>query len=222
MTQVRPRSTLTPRRQPFLYLAAALVTGILIDRWIALQVAIIAGLTLLSAATAALMLLRKRNVSVAAALLTGFAAAGALLSSCDRTNLPVTRLEYLYDSKVINSDDPVELTGTLAALPEPAPRAFYLDLAAEQLRVREQWMPASGRARLVISTPDSDSKAAFARLGLDYGSRIRTLVRLERARAYFNPGSPDFNEFLERRGYDLTGVIKSPLQIERLGSGPAN
>ena len=222
MTQVRPRSTLTPRRQPFLYLAAALVTGILIDRWIALQVAIIAGLTLLSAATATLMLLRKRNVSVAAALLTGFAAAGALLSSCDRTNLPVTRLEYLYDLKVINSDDPVELTGTLAALPEPAPRAFYLDLAAEQLRVREQWMPASGRARLVISTPDSDSKAAFARLGLDYGSRIRTLVRLEHARAYFNPGSPDFNEFLERRGYDLTGVIKSPLQIERLGSGPAN
>jgi competence protein ComEC len=168
------------------------------------------------------MLLRKRNGPAGAALLIGFAAAGALLSSCDRTNLPSDRLECLYDSKVINSDDPVELTGTLAAPPEPAPRAFYLDLAAEHLRVREQWMPASGRARLVISMSDVDAKAAFARLGLAYGSRIRTLVRFERARAYFNPGSPDFNEFLKRRGYDLTGVIKSPLLVERLGAGQAN
>ena len=222
MSQVLSRSTLTPRRQPFLYLAAALVAGILIDRWIALHVAVLTGLMLLSAATCAMTLLRKRNATAAAALLTGFAAAGALLSSCERTNIPATRLQYLYDSKVINSDDPLELTGTLAAPPEPAPHAFYLDLAAEQLRVRGQWMPASGRARLVISTPHADAKAAFARLGLDYGSRIRTLVRLERARAYYNPGSPDFNEFLERRGYDLTGVIKSPLLIERLGAGPAN
>ncbi len=48
------------------------------------------------------------------------------------------------------------------------------------------------------------------------------LVRLERARQYSNPGSPDFNDFLERRGYDLKGVIKSPLLIERLGVASTN
>ena len=222
MSQVPHRSTLTPRRQPFLYLAAALVAGILIDRWIAPPVAIITGLWLLSAATCALLLLRKRNGWSAVALLTGFVAGGGLLSSLDRTNISVTRLEYLYESNVINSDDAVELTGTLAAPPEPSPTAFYLDIAAEQLRAGDQLIPACGHARLVVSMSYSEAKAEFGRLRLDYGSRIRTSVRLERARAYFNPGSPDFNEFLRRRGYDLTGVIKSPLLIEVLGARPTN
>src|SRR6185503_7122736 len=52
--------------------------------------------------------------------------------------------------------------------------------------------------------------------------RVRVLVRLERARGYNNPGSPDFNDFLERRGYDLKGVIKSSLLIEPLGQARVN
>ena len=48
------------------------------------------------------------------------------------------------------------------------------------------------------------------------------LVRLERARSYGNPGSPDFNDFLERRGYDLKGTVKSPLLIEPLDQAKTN
>ena len=222
MSQVLARSTLSPRSQPFLYLSAALVGGILLDRWIQPRVEIVIGLTLIAAAASAIFLFGKRNGRATVFLLIGLASVGALLSLRERTNSPASRLENLYASKVIGPDEPVELTGTLAAPPEPAPGAFFLDLAAEQLRASDEVVLASGHARLMIAVTGSEPQAQFASLGLDYGSRIRVLVRLERARSYSNPGSPDFNEFLERRGYDLKGVIKSPLLLEHLGRASTN
>lgn len=222
MSQVRFRSNLSSHWQPFLYLCASLVAGILFDRWIEPRLGIVVGLAVISAAGSVLFLLGKRNSRACLALLIGFAAAGALLSFRERTNTTASRLERLYESRVIGPDDPVELTGILAAPPEPAPGAYYLDLSAEQLRVRDEVIAASGHARLMLSLTGEQARSEFGRLSLDYGSRIRVLVRLERARAYANPGSPDFNEFLERQGYDLKGVIKSPLLIERLGVASIN
>jgi len=222
MSQVLLRSTLSPRRQPFLYLTATLVGGILVDRWIEPTGVSVAALAVVSVVAAATLLLGKKDAGATLTLMIGFAAAGALLSLTERTDATASRLESLYDSRVISPDDPVELTGTLAAPPEPAPGMFYMDLAAEQLRVRDEVMLVSGHARLVISPSGDEAQTEFARLALDYGSRIRVQVRLERARAYANPGSPDFNEFLERRGYDLKGVIKSPLLVEHLGVASTN
>src|SRR5262249_39102442 len=124
-------------------------------------------------------------------------------------------LETLFAEKIIAPDDPVELTGILVAPPEPAPESLYLDLEAERIRIQEKTIVVSGRARLMLMSAGV-SKDEFAKLALDYGTRIRVLVRLERARSFSNPGSPDFNEFLERRGFDLKGAVKSPLLIERL------
>lgn len=163
------------------------------------------------------LLIGRRDAAATVALIIGFAAAGDLLSLTERTKETGSTLESLYKSKIISPDDPVELTGTLATPPEPAPGVYYLDLAAEQLRLSDDVMIVRGHARLMISLPDDDARKKFASLALDYGSRIRLLVRLERARGYSNPGSPDFNDFLERRGYDLKGVIKSSLLIERIG-----
>ena len=222
MSQDLFRSTLSPRRQPFLCLSAALVGGILVDRWIEPPRLIVSALALASVIVSIKLLVSKIDRASTIGLMIGFAAAGALLSLTERTRDTTSRLETLYESKVISPDDPVELTGTLGAPPEPAPGIFYLDLAAEQLRVRDQVMPANGHARLMISPSGDAARKDFADLALDYGSRIRVLVRLQRARGYANPGSPDFNEFLERRGYDLKGVIKSPLLIEHIGQASTN
>src|SRR5262249_9299049 len=81
---------------------------------------------------------------------------------------------------------------------------------------------ATGAARLMIEFPDEQAAREFEALALDYGSRLRMLVRLERAKSFSNPGSADFNEFLERKGYDLKGTVKSPLLIESLGRHRAN
>ena len=222
MPQVRFQSTLSPRRQPFLYLSAALVAGILADRGTQLARSAVMAISLAAIAASVTFLLGRRGAAATVTLVVGFAAAGALLSLTERTGVAASRLDRLYEARVIGPDDPVELTGALAAPPEPAPGAFYLDVAAEQLRVKDETLFAGGHARLVISPSGDEAREEFARLALDYGSRIRVLVRLERARGYSNPGSPDFNEFLERRGYDLKGVIKSPLLIERVGDASTN
>lgn len=222
MSQDRSQSTFSPRRQPFLYVTAALVVGILIDRWAEPTRLIPAAFALVLVVASTKLVVSKKEAAAGVALMVSFAAAGALLSLAGRTGNMPSRLQSLCESKVISSDDPVELTGTLAAPPEPAPGAYYLDADAESIRVRDEVVPATGRARLMISSSDDEAQSGFARLALDYGSRIRVLVRLERARGYSNPGSPDFNDFLERRGYDLKGMIKSPLLIEHIGDAHRN
>jgi len=48
---------------------------------------------------------------------------------------------------------------------------------------------------------------------------VRILGNLSDRRGYRNPGATDFDEMLEHRGFDATGVVKSPLLIENLGTG---
>jgi competence protein ComEC len=211
-----------PCRQPFLFIAAALVIGILIDRWIepAIWPALCAFVT--SVLFTIKFFKAKRSDAVTGGLLAAFVASGALLSFAERTEVEPSRLKRLADAGKITPHDPVELTGVLVRPPEPAPNLKYLDVEAESIRAAGQEMPASGVVRLMLKLADDQAADEFNRLGLDYGSRVRLLVRLERAHSYGNPGSPDFNEFLERKGYDLKGTIKSPLLIEHLGFVPIN
>jgi competence protein ComEC len=215
-------SNLSPRRQPFLYLAAALVTGILVDRWLEPSQWIAAPVVIVSIAASIKFAFSTKSAAATLALLASFAATGALLSHGERASVADSRLKRLFDKRIITPDDPVELTGTLLAPPEPAPGARFLDVEAESIRARGEGMAASGCARLMIPLADAGAADEFNNLALDCGSRVRLLVRLERARSYSNPGSPDFNDFLERRGYDLKGVVKSSLLIEQIGRARAN
>lgn len=222
MTLQPLESNLTPRRQPFLYLTAALLAGILIDGFAAPpSFVFIVGL-IVSTIFSVIFISLSRSRSAALFLLAGFVAAGALLSYTQRNDRDHSRLTELFEQQRINAEDPVDLAGRLSLPPEPAPEAVYLDLDAETLRFRGEVIKATGRARLIVPLRDDQSRLDFERLQLDYGSRVRVLVRLTRARVFANPGSPDFNQFLELRGYDLKGTIKSPLLIERIGPDEAN
>jgi competence protein ComEC len=196
------------------------VIGILIDRgaeparWVA------ATLAIASVVLSIKFIAGKKDAAATFALLISFAAMGALLSANERNSIDGFRLKHLFDEGVITPDDPVEITGVLLLPPEPAPGAYYLDIESEELRLRNEVKAATGCVRLILPLADGETANEFQSLALDYGSRVRALVRLERARSYNNPGSPDFNEFLERRGYDLKGTIKSPLLIEPVGRAP--
>lgn len=210
-------SALAVRRQPFLYFAAALVAGILLDRGLAAPRWVIAPLAIAAVALSARLAFVKQITQAMLALFVSLAALGAWVSLKERESVQPMRLKQLFEARLITADEPVELTGVLLAPPEPAPGAFFLDVEAESLRARNATLVASGVARLAISPVDETAAFEFAQLALDTGSRLRVLVRLERARRYSNPGSPDFNDFLERRGFDLKGTIKSPLLIAALG-----
>src|SRR5438045_7751225 len=69
---------------------------------------------------------------------------------------------------------------------------------------------------LMANVGDSSVGANYDRLELRHGARIRVMTVLDRDEDYRNPGVMPFTEYLERKGYDATGVIKSPLLVERL------
>ncbi|HEX5888014.1 MAG TPA: DNA internalization-related competence protein ComEC/Rec2, partial [Pyrinomonadaceae bacterium] len=59
-------------------------------------------------------------------------------------------------------------------------------------------------------------EAAYRSLQLRYGTRIRVVTSFGRTDNYRNPGVSPLSEYLDRKGYDATGVIKSPSAIARL------
>jgi competence protein ComEC len=216
------RLNLSPCRQPVFYLTLSLVAGILVDRWTQPPGWIGASIAAASVILAIRFVGSREALSAGIVICIAFFSIGILVARSERTCVSESALNRLYESGVIQPDVPVELIGTLARLPEPAPDAFYLDLAAEGIRVKADVTPASGHILLLIPVPGEESVREFERLDLKYGSRLRVLVRLEQARSYKNPGSPDFNDFLESKGYQLKGTVKSLLLIERLGDAPAN
>src|SRR5262249_17024951 len=182
------------------YLTFALVAGILVDRWTCPAPLTVTALFVMATAASISLLVLKKEAGATITLLASFAVCGVMLAAVERTADKGSRLGSLYESTIISPDDPVELTGILSTPPEPAPQGCYLDVAVESIGVRDEVIATSGRVWLMNTQLNEDE---FKAVGLDYGSRIRVLIRLERARAFSNPGSPDFNEFLERRGYDL-------------------
>ena len=114
-------SNLSPCRQPFLYLTVALVTGVLVDRWIEPAPLYGAVIAVVSIAVAIKFVVSTKNAAATLALLASFAAMGALLSVCERVSPQDSRLKRLFDEQIITPDDAAELTGTLLVPPEPAP-----------------------------------------------------------------------------------------------------
>jgi ComEC/Rec2-related protein len=215
-------SSYLPRRQPFFYLTTAFITGILADKFFEPAGWLMTMLLVSSLIFSMASILSKKAVTATLALLVGFLASGAWLAQAERKEVKNTRLIRLFEARAITPDEAVELNGLLVAPPEPAPEAYYLDVEAQSLRVFDETVAATGRVRLIVPFYEKASSEAFKQFALDYGSRIRVMVRLERARSYKNPGSVDFNDFLERQGYDLKGTIKSPLLIESLGHRPVS
>src|SRR5437868_412079 len=97
-------SALAMRRQPCLYLAAALITGILLDRWLAAPRLLIAPLAVAAVALSARFIFVKKATQATLALLVSIAVTGAWLSLQERENVQPTRLKRLFEARLITSD----------------------------------------------------------------------------------------------------------------------
>jgi competence protein ComEC len=141
---------------------------------------------------------------------------GWIFAAVERNRVPTNQLKRLLNEGTVAVGEPVEITGVLEREPEVAPERLYLFLGVETVRSRGVDRVASGE--LVLLAPVSSASIAreFDELDLRYGARLRVMTRLERADSFRNPGVSSFTEYLDRKGYDASGFIKSPLLIERL------
>jgi len=149
-------------------------------------------------------------------ILLAFASVGASLAVVEGRAVGGERVRRLYEEGRVASGDPVEITGVVARAPEFAPDGFYLALGVEHVRARGAELAATGAVELFAPVRDARARDGYERLELRRGARVRVLVALERAEEFRNPGGGTLTEFLERRGVDARGTIKSPLLVERL------
>lgn len=148
-----------------------------------------------------------------------FLCTGGAMTLIEKHRSPNSIAEF-YDQGWMDSGDPVEITGVLAQAPERAPDGIYLTLRAEQLRYKARDCEVSGTILFSAHVRDRPGQAEYDQLTLRYGARLRVMSALNRADNFRNPGVSSFTEYLDRKGYDATGLIKSPLLIERLDDEP--
>ena len=144
--------------------------------------------------------------------------------------VPANQIKRLINEGAVSVGEPVELTGVLERDPEVAPERLYLQLKVERIRARADKQTsadktaqsesvereASGVVMLLAAVASKPIAQEFAALDLRYGARIRVMTMLERSDSFRNPGVSSFTEYLDRKGYDASGFVKSPLLIERL------
>ena len=201
---------------PLAQLAAAFAFGVLGALVFVIPLSLLissAGLTTLLAA--AFLLKRKPGfATMFVTLATLFV--GSSLATIEKNKVPTNQLKRLLNEGTIAVGEPVELTGVLERDPEIAPERLYVFLRVAKLRQKAVERESSGLVLLLAPVSEKSIAQEFDQLDLRYGARIRVMMMLERADDFRNPGVSSFTEYLDRKGYDATGFIKSPLLIERL------
>ncbi|HEY4423315.1 MAG TPA: DNA internalization-related competence protein ComEC/Rec2 [Pyrinomonadaceae bacterium] len=194
---MRPHSNLFAHH-PLVHLAVAFSAGICIAS--SLRFSLIAGLVF--TVLALILFIKQRFRLTVLALLSAFFFTGATLAELERRVDQSRPLKTLIEQ---SEGEPLTLTGWLDGPPEFARDRVYLSLRVENV---------TGRVSLLVTLRDSGNE--FRSLQLRYGTRIQVTTTLDRTGNYRNPGVSSLTEFLDRNGYDATGVIKSPAAITRL------
>jgi len=213
-----------PHPQPFFahplaQLATTSAVGIVATHFLAPPLNALLVLCALSSILALVCLLKKSAGLATVFVTLAFLFAGASLTSIQNNSVSDDRIKRLLDTGELASGEPVELTGLLERQPEFAPASLYLTLLVEKLRSKGVEKSVSGVVLLYAPVQGKELQAEYDKLELRYGARIRVMTVLKRADYYRNPGVSSLTEYLERKGYDATGFVKSPLLIERLNDG---
>ncbi|MGI8734117.1 MAG: ComEC/Rec2 family competence protein [Pyrinomonadaceae bacterium] len=209
-----------PQAQPFFahplaILAAAFILGILLVELFSVSALALFGLGVTAFSLSFASLISRRTRAAVGFLWIAYILAGATLYSVEKGNLRPDRLKLMLDAGAIASD-PLELTGVLERQPEIAPEAVYLTLRVESLRTKGTEKYTTGNVTLLLPVAGKVAERDYQNLDLRYGARLRVVTVLKRANKYRNPGGSSFTQYLDRHGFDASGLIKSPLLIERL------
>ena len=213
-------STLPHRRNfgeyPLASLAASFAAGVLLSTFTSARLDVCLTLAALASFIAIVSTL-KRHASAPHFVLAAFVFAGATLSSTEsRDSRADSRLRVLYERGVIETGEPVEVTGAVERAPESAPDGMLFDVRVERVNLRGVERACAGRVEFFAPVADARVAREYDSLELRRGARVRVMSRLVRAERYRNPGVTSSDEFLARRDLDARASIKSPLLIERL------
>jgi competence protein ComEC len=156
-----------------------------------------------------ILVVKKKTSAAGWILLLMLFFAGQALAVLERRSEQTSDVKKLLED---NADKSWALTGVLDGPPEFARDRLYLSLRVE--RIAE--MKASGRVSLLAPFRTATTEDQYRSLQLRYGTRIQLTTTLDRIGNYRNPGVSPLSEYLDRRNFDATGIVKSPASIVRL------
>ncbi len=212
--------------QPLAQLAAAFASGVLAEMYFVIPLVWLIVFGVAATLGAGVILVKhckarrrdnERTLNAATVLVTMTALLlGWSLAAVARTGAPADQLKRLLNEGTPAVGEPVEITGVLERDPEVAPARLYLFLRVESIRSGNWKDRHPARSCCSRPSPRKQLNASLTSSNLRYGARLRVMTGLERADSFRNPGVSSFSEYLDRKGYDATGFVKSPLLIERL------
>ena len=202
---------------PLMQLAVAYSAGVLAPNVFTLSRSIPLSLCAASSLLASAALFGKRLTVTGVALISAMFFAGASLAAIDRTATPPDSLKQLLANGAIDEGQPLLLTGVLGGPPEFARDRVYLLLRVESVAKRGWESKASGLVSLLATFKTVESEKEYRQLNLHYGQRILVKTSLNYVDKFRNPGISTLTEYLERKGYDATGIVKEPESIATIG-----
>jgi len=191
-------------QHPLTQLAVAFGAGICAAHYCSLGIAVVVGAV--CSALAVWLVLKRRMQASGLMLLLAMFCAGVVLAQLERRVDESSEIKRFVDRSVT-------LTGVLDGPPEFARDRVYLSLRVERIDTEAI---ANGRVSLLAPFRNTATEEAYKALRLRYGSRVSVRTTLDRTGNYRNPGVSPLSEYLERRGYDATGIIRGPGSIVRL------
>ena len=169
----------------------------------------------LAAALLTTILLARKLAIVFLAI--AFTALGAFYFQTRKATVSPDRLKAAYETGQIRSGDPVEVEGTLRGKPEPAINGYFLEMNADLVFYKDEQRGVSGNVRFFAPLSGDEIVGEYERLELRYGSRVRIACNLRREDAFLNPGVTSRKDLLDQQEIDVSGIIESPLLIEKIG-----
>ncbi len=158
----------------------------------------------------------RRETTSGITLLLVFTFAGGCLLSLERTGRSQGGLKQLLDRRVINDEQSLILTGTLVGPAEYARDRLYLVVNIEEISATNFHGQVSGVVSLMATFKTRTDVDRYRQLNLRHGSKVQAFTTLSHSDKYRNPGVSTITEYLERKNYDATGVVKSPAAIIKL------
>lgn len=192
-------------QHPLAQLAISLSAGICAAGYLQNRLASSLIFGALCAIVSVIFVFKKRSALAGLLLLMALFFAGATLAVLENRSEQASDVKRLVDQY---PNKPLMLTGVLDGPPEFARDRVYLSLRVERIETEA----GSGRVWLLLPL----RAGAVEELQLRYGARIQLTTTLDRTGNYRNPGVSSLSEFLERRDYDATGLIKNSGAIVRL------
>src|SRR4030095_4576049 len=209
--KTNPHSTFA--HYPLLQLAISLAVGIIASTYHPTSLLTIVILSVTSALIALISNLERRQTIAGFSLLLAFFFAGGILAFLEQRHDQSSLL------KVWLVDHPGEtclLTGVLDGPPEFARGRLYLTLRVETVSKDGSDLKSSGVVSLFVPIRTAAIELEIQSLQLRHGARLRVTTVLNRADQYRNPGVSMSTEYLDRKGFDASGVVRSPASIVRL------